>query len=105
MAITAQEAKIHPEQEKLVEIPDLLRELIEEVVFEARDNEFVDPKSGVSARLSISAMENLVSAAERRALTNAEKRTPARIMDLYSIIPSITGKIEMVYEGEARGPI
>ncbi len=104
MAITAQEAKIHPEQEKLVEIPDLLRELIEEVVFEARDNEFVDPKSGVSARLSISAMENLVSAAERRALINAEKKTPARIMDLYSIIPSITGKIEMVYEGEQEGP-
>lgn len=102
--ITRQEAAISEDQKNSVDVPSLLEDLIEEVVFEARDNEFVDPKSGVSARLSISAYENLVSAAERRGIVNNEKKTCARIMDLYSIIPAITGKIEMVYEGEQEGP-
>ena len=102
--ITKQEAKHTDNQIKLVEIPELLRDLVEQVVMEARDNEYVDHKSGVSARLSITALENLVSAAERRGLLNKEKKTTIRIGDLHGIIPSITGKIEMVYEGEQEGP-
>lgn len=102
--ITKQEAKHTDNQLKLVEIPELLRDLVEQVVMEARDNEYVDHKSGVSARLSITALENLVSAAERRGLLNKEKKTTIRIGDLHGIIPSITGKIEMVYEGEQEGP-
>jgi magnesium chelatase subunit I len=78
--------------------------LIEQVAFEARGSEFVDKKSGVSARLTISAFENAVSAAERRAIVNNEKQTQVWISDLVGIIPSITGKIELVYEGEQEGP-
>jgi len=74
------------------------------VAFEARGSEFVDKKSGVSARLTISAFENAVSAAERRAIINNEKQTHVWISDLIGIIPSITGKIELVYEGEQEGP-
>jgi magnesium chelatase subunit I len=78
--------------------------LIEQVAFEARNNEYVDKKSGVSARLTIAAFENAVSAAERRAIINNEKATQVWISDLVGIIPSITGKIELVYEGEQEGP-
>jgi magnesium chelatase subunit I len=78
--------------------------LIEQVAFEARASEFVDKKSGVSARLTISAFENAVSAAERRAIVNNEKETQVWLSDLAGIIPSITGKIELVYEGEQEGP-
>ncbi len=85
-------------------ISDLIKRLIEQVAFEARGSEFVDKKSGVSARLTISAFENAVSAAERRALVNNEKDTQVWISDLVGIIPSITGKIELVYEGEQEGP-
>jgi magnesium chelatase subunit I len=74
------------------------------VAFEARASEFVDKKSGVSARLTISAYENAVSAAERRAIINKENQTHIWISDLIGIIPSITGKIELVYEGEQEGP-
>ncbi|MCB0734479.1 MAG: sigma 54-interacting transcriptional regulator [Flavobacteriales bacterium] len=103
-SITKQEARITEDQSSRIEIPELLRDLVEQLVVEARQNEYVDHKSGVSARLSISAMENLVSAAERRALINGEKKTSVRITDLFGVIPSITGKIEMVYEGEQEGP-
>lgn len=102
--ITRQETKLTEEQKQIVEIPELLRDLVEQVVIEARTNEYVDHKSGVSARLAITAMENLVSAAERRAIINKDKKTTLRISDLHGIIPSITGKIEMVYEGEQEGP-
>lgn len=102
--ITAQEARITNDQQAVVEIPDLLRDLIEEISFEARESEYIDSNSGVSARLSISAFENLVSTAERRALLNREQKTTARISDLYGVIPSITGKVELVYEGEQEGP-
>ena len=78
--------------------------MIEQVSFEARGSEFVDKKSGVSARLTIAAYENAVSAAERRAILNNEKETQVWISDLVGIIPSITGKIELVYEGEQEGP-
>jgi len=77
---------------------------MERVGFEARSSEYVDSKSGVSARLSISCYENLVSAAERRAIINNEITTSVRITDFVGIIPSITGKVELVYEGEQEGP-
>ena len=104
LAITAQEAgKIKSQQEK-VEVSDLISRLIEQVSFEARTSELVDKKSGVSARLTISAYENAMSAAERRAIINNEERTQVWISDLTGIIPSITGKVELVYEGEQEGP-
>lgn len=104
-AITAQEAQLSDEQQQRVFIPELIKDLIEHIAFAARDSEFVDEKSGVSARLTIAAMENLVSTAERRALLNNEQQTVARISDLAGVFPAITGKIEMVYEGEQEGPI
>jgi magnesium chelatase subunit I len=103
--ITAQEAKITEEQQKKIFISELIRDLIEQIAFEARDSEYVDPNSGVSARLSISAYENLISAAERRMLLNKESKTYVRISDIFGVIPSITGKVELVYEGEQEGPI
>lgn len=102
--ITHQEAKIKAEQESSVLIHDFLRDLLEQIAFEARKSEYVDEKSGVSARLTISGLENLFSAAERRALINKESKTHVRIGDFNGIIPSITGKIELVYEGEQEGP-
>jgi magnesium chelatase subunit I len=102
--ITEQEATVHSDQVKKVQVSDLVKRLIEQVSFEARASEFVDKKSGVSARLTISAYENAVSAAERRAIRNKEKETQVWISDLVGIIPSITGKIELVYEGEQEGP-
>ncbi|HEU4574449.1 MAG TPA: magnesium chelatase [Chitinophagaceae bacterium] len=104
LEITAQEAEIEEAQKEKVKISDLVKRLIEQVAFEARNSEFVDKKSGVSARLTISAFENAISAAERRALINNEKETQVWITDLIGIIPSITGKIELVYEGEQEGP-
>lgn len=104
MTITAQEANVHAHQEKMVEGSDLVARLIEQIAFEARSSEFVDQKSGVSARLTIAALENAYSAAERRALVNKEKSTQIWMSDLQGIIPAITGKIELVYEGEQEGP-
>lgn len=104
MLITSQEATIHPDQKDRIVVSDLVRRLIEQVAFEARHSEFVDSKSGVSARLTISAFENAVSAAERRAILNNEDSTQVWISDMTGIIPSITGKVELVYEGEQEGP-
>lgn len=104
-AITEQEADVLPEQLQKVEMPDLCRMLIEQIAMEARKSEYVDQKSGVSARLTISAYENLVSSAELRMLQSGQKRTMIRISDFIGIIPSITGKIELVYEGEQEGPL
>ncbi len=104
LSITEQEAFIHDQQRSRVRISALVKRLIEQISFEARSSEYVDKKSGVSARLSISAMENAYSAAERRAILNREKHTQVWINDLVGIIPSITGKIELVYEGEQEGP-
>jgi len=104
LIITEQEAEVHEEQKTKIKISDLVKRLIEQISFEARGSEFVDKKSGVSARLSISAFENAISAAERRAILNKEKETQVWISDLVGIIPSITGKIELVYEGEQEGP-
>lgn len=104
LSITEQEADIAEEQQSRVKISDLLKRLIEQISFEARNSELVDKKSGVSARLSISAFENAFSAAERRAIINKEKETQVWISDMIGLIPSITGKIELVYEGEQEGP-
>jgi magnesium chelatase subunit I len=104
LEITSQEADISEEQKGKVAISDLVKRLIEQIAFEARSSEFVDKKSGVSARLTISAFENAISAAERRAIINKEKNTQVWIGDLGGIIPSITGKVELVYEGEQEGP-
>jgi magnesium chelatase subunit I len=104
LSITEQEADVLEEQKAVVRISDLMKRLIEQISFEARASEFVDKKSGVSARLSISAFENAMSAAERSAIVNKEKETQVWVNDLVGIIPSITGKIELVYEGEQEGP-
>ncbi len=104
LAITAQEAAIIEAQHQKVNVSDLIKRLIEQVAFEARESELVDKKSGVSARLTISAYENAISSAERRALIHAEPNTQVWLSDLAGIIPSITGKIELVYEGEQEGP-
>ena len=104
LAITEQEADILAEQADKVVVSDIIKRVIEQVAFEARNNEYVDKKSGVSARLTIAAFENAVSSAERRAIINSEKNTQVWMSDLVGIIPSITGKIELVYEGEQEGP-
>lgn len=102
--ITQQEARIAEPQKMQVEVPDVLHVLLEQIAFEARHSEYIDEKSGVSARLSISGYENLVSTAERRMLINSEKETRARIIDFWGVVPAITGKVELVYEGEQEGP-
>ncbi len=104
LLITEQEADITEDQKIRVKISDMVKRIIEQVAFEARGSEFVDKKSGVSARLTIAALENAISAAERRGLLNSEKETQVWMSDLVGIIPSITGKIELVYEGEQEGP-
>lgn len=101
--ISAQEARINPSQSDRVYIPNLAYELLEQINFEARKNEYVDIKSGVSARMSISMLESLVSTAERRSLMNKEPKTTVRMSDFMGIIPAITGKVELVYEGEQEG--
>ena len=87
-----------------VHIPHYFREIVEQVAFEARESEYVDQKSGVSARLTRAALEDLLSAAERRALLAGESETTLRPMDLQAIEPAVTGKVELVYEGEQEGP-
>ncbi|MDP9077941.1 MAG: sigma 54-interacting transcriptional regulator [Bacteroidota bacterium] len=102
--ITQQEASISADQKANVEADGLVKDLVEQIAFEARNSEYIDKKSGVSARLTISAYENLISNAERRMLINNEKNTFVRIADFLGVIPAITGKIELVYEGELEGP-
>jgi len=102
--ITQQEANLTAEQKQRIAPDEILHDLVEQISFEARGSEYIDAKSGVSARLSISAYENLISTAERRQILNNEKETHLRVSDLYGVIPSITGKIELVYEGEQEGP-
>jgi magnesium chelatase subunit I len=104
LSITEQEADILDEQKDRVSVSDLIKRIIEQIAFEARSNEYVDKKSGVSARLTIAAFENAVSSAERRAIIHGEKQTQVWVSDLAGIIPAITGKIELVYEGEQEGP-
>jgi len=101
--ITRQEAMVKDEQSRKVQSNEIIADLIEQIAVEARSNEYVDAKSGVSARLTIAAYENLLSAAERRALLNGEKQTNVRVGDLWGVVPAITGKVELVYEGEQEG--
>ncbi|MFI8603970.1 magnesium chelatase [Cellulophaga baltica] len=101
--ITEQESKLDARQTDAVYVPDLAKDLLEQISFEARESEYVDAKSGVSARTSITAFENLLSTAERRALLTGADSTMVRLSDFLGIIPSITGKIELVYEGEQEG--
>ncbi|MCF8322198.1 MAG: magnesium chelatase [Flavobacterium sp.] len=101
--ITQQEAKLVNEQTEMVYIPSLAKDLLEQISFEARESEYVDNKSGVSARLSITALENLVSTAERRTLRSGADKTTLRLSDFMGIIPAINGKVELVYEGEQEG--
>ena len=102
--ITQQEAQLEPEQQRLVHSFELAKDLVEQIAFEARESEYVDAKSGVSARLTISAYENLISAAERRMFKNRAEKTTVRVADFVGVIPAITGKVELVYEGEQEGP-
>lgn len=102
--ITQQEARLKETQQKTVFVNELAKDLIEQIAFEARKSEYIDSKSGVSARLTISAYENLVAAAERRSILNNEKITDIRVADFVGVIPAITGKVELVYEGEQEGP-
>jgi magnesium chelatase subunit I len=89
-------------QDRLL-IPDFIREVIEQIAFEARDDQRIDKHSGVSQRLPISVMESVVSNAERRAILTDEEQVVPRIADIYAAIPSMTGKMELEYEGEQIG--
>ncbi len=101
--ITAQESNLVANQKSNIIVPDIARDLLEQIVFEARDSDYIDAKSGVSARLSITAFQNLLSTAERRALVSGDNKTTIRLSDFVGIIPAITGKVELVYEGEQEG--
>ncbi len=101
--ITQQETEQLENRHCKVHVPELAKDILEQVAFEARSSEYIDYKSGVSARMSITAYENLISTAERRAILNNELETTVRFSDLIGMIPSITGKVELVYEGEQEG--
>jgi len=101
--ITEQEAWIHRDGREIM-IPFYFREIIEQAAFEARRSEFVDQKSGVSARLTIAALENLISNAERRTILVGDRCVMPRICDLAHALPGMTGKVELVFEGEQEGP-
>ncbi len=105
MAITAQEAWVaRPRQGPgRIQVPDFVREVVEEVAFQARQDSKIDKRSGVSQRLPISLLENVVSNAERRALIAHEDLVVPRVTDVYAALPAITGKFELEYEGELRG--
>ena len=101
--ITAQEAKLQNDRLCEIHIPELAKDLVEQIGFEARSSEYVDSKSGICARMSITAYENLLSTAEYRVISSGEKKTSVRFSDVLGMIPSIIGKIELVYEGEQEG--
>ncbi len=101
--ITEQEANLLANQKSAIYIPELAKRLVEQIGFEARNSEYIDAKSGVSARMSISIFENLLSTAERRSLLTENVTTSVRLLDFLGTIPAITGKVELVYEGEQEG--
>jgi magnesium chelatase subunit I len=103
--ITQQEVVLSEIQKNKIHVPEIAKDLIEHIVFAARESSFVDAKSGVSARMGITAFQNLLSTTERRLLINNESKTTVRLTDFHGIIPSITGKIELVYEGEQEGSV
>jgi magnesium chelatase subunit I len=101
--ITAQEARLDGRQKENIHVPSLALDLIEQIGFESRKSEYIDSKSGISARMSISAYENLVSTAELRMIRNKLEKTNVRLNDFNGIVPALTGKMEMAYEGEQEG--
>jgi magnesium chelatase subunit I len=103
MSITEQESWTKREGKRRVEVPTYVREIVEEVAFQARDDKRVDRRSGVSQRLPISTLENVLSSAEQRAVRSHDSAVVARVADVYAAIPSMTGKFELEYEGEMRG--
>ncbi|HXA76284.1 MAG TPA: hypothetical protein VNV41_04055 [Candidatus Acidoferrales bacterium] len=103
MAITAQESWTNREGKRRVQVPEYIREIVEEVAFQAREDKRVDRRSGVSQRLPISTLENVLSSAEQRAVRSHDSAVVARVADVYAAIPSMTGKFELEYEGEMRG--
>jgi magnesium chelatase subunit I len=102
MAITAQEAWMTRTDLDVV-VPEFVREIVEEVAFQARQDSRIDKRSGVSQRLPISLLENVISNAERRAILSREPAVVPRVSDIYAALPAITGKFELEYEGELRG--
>lgn len=103
--ITEQEAWTNRDETLTIHIPDSFKKVLENVAFEARKSEYIDQKSGVSTRMTITAMEQVISSAEKRAVLNGEKETTLRVTDLYAMIPALTGKLELVYEGEQEGAV
>src|SRR5580693_8472694 len=103
VAITSQEAWTERNSPARLEVPNYIREIVEQLAFLAREDKKVDKRSGVSQRLPISVLENVVSNAERRALRAGETVAVPRVLDIYSALPSITGKLELEYEGELKG--
>ncbi|MGD1156571.1 MAG: magnesium chelatase [Terriglobia bacterium] len=103
LAITSQEAWTNRDGERPLAIPQFIREIIEAIAFEARTDKRVDKRSGVSQRMPITCLENTVSSAEYRALKNREAKIVPRPSDIYAALPSLTGKLELEYEGELRG--
>ena len=101
--ITNQESSLSNSED--IYVPELAKDIIEQISFEARESVYVDSKSGVSARLSISAFENLISSAKRRMIMNGEVKTSVRMTDFNAVISAINGKIELVYEGEQEGAV
>lgn len=101
--ITEQEAKLDSQQSDKIVIPQLAKKLLEQISFEARESEYIDIKSGISARMSITIFENLMSTAERRSILTDDQFTTVRLLDFMGVIPAITGKVELVYEGEQEG--
>jgi magnesium chelatase subunit I len=103
VAITRQEAWTQRDHSVQIRVPDLIEEVVERIAFEARDDKRIDKRSGVSQRMPITAMENVVSNAEARALRNGDREAVPRVADVYAALPAITGKIELEYEGELVG--
>jgi len=103
VSITRQEAWTRRDHGVEIRVPDLIEEVVERIAFEAREDKRIDKRSGVSQRMPITAMENVVSNAEQRALRNGDSEAVPRVADVYSALPAITGKIELEYEGELVG--
>jgi magnesium chelatase subunit I len=103
MTITTQEAWMERDNEIKVQVPAYLREVVEEIAFQAREDKRVDRRSGVSQRLPITTLESVISSAEQRSARIGEPQAVARVADLYAALPAITGKLELEYEGELKG--
>jgi magnesium chelatase subunit I len=103
MTVTRQEAWIGRDAARKIDVPEYLREVVEEIAFQAREDKRVDRRSGVSQRLPITTLESVVSNAEQRAVRTGDRCSVARVADIYAALPAITGKLELEYEGELKG--